>query len=63
MKKNELTNFGILIKKKLLDKNMTLTELAEAVGTKPEYLSYVLHGKRTGKKYIDRINKILELEK
>lgn len=62
MKKNELTDFGILIRKKLLEKNMSLTELAKAIETKPEYLSYILHGKRTGKKYIKRIEEILELK-
>lgn len=41
---------------------MSLTELAKAIETKPEYLSYILHGKRTGKKYIKRIEEILELK-
>lgn len=61
-KKKNLTEFGITIRKKLLEKNMTLTELSEKLGVKQEYLSSVLHGKRAGKKYIDKINKVLQLE-
>ncbi len=56
-----LTAFGITVKKKLLDRNMTALELAEMLEVKPEYLSYILHGKRAGKKYICKIKKFLDL--
>jgi len=62
MKKNSLTSFGVLIKKELLDKNIALTDLANEIGTTPEYLSYILHGKRAGKKYIHKIKEILDLK-
>jgi len=61
MTKKKLSDFGPEIKKRLIDKNMTSTELAKTLSVKPEYLSYILHGKRPGRKYIERIKKILEL--
>ena len=43
-KKYNLTPFGKKVKKKLLDKNMTITELSEAIGYKRAMISRVLYG-------------------
>ena len=59
---NKLTKLGKLIVKTLTDKNMTKTQLAEAVGTSPQYLSYILYGTRSGEKYIPAIIAALELD-
>ena len=58
----KLTKLGKLIVKTLTDKNMTKTQLAEAVGTSPQYLSYILYGTRSGEKYIPAIIAALELD-
>lgn len=58
---SKLTKLGKLIVKTLTDKNMTKTQLAEAVGTSPQYLSYILYGTRSGEKYIPAIIAALEL--
>jgi transcriptional regulator with XRE-family HTH domain len=55
------SNFGKTIKKKLVDRNMTATELADALGTTPQYLNLILHGKRSGKKYRKKIVDLLDI--
>lgn len=59
----ELTPLGVEIKKALIEKNMTQEELAERVGVRKEYLSYILGGWRSGRKYVDKIREVLELDK
>ena len=59
---SKLTKLGKLIVKTLTDKNMTKTQLAEAVGTSPQYLRYILYGTRSGEKYIPAIIAALELD-
>lgn len=59
---SKLTKLGKLIVKTLTDKNMTKTQLAEAVGTSPQYLSYILYGTRSGEKYIPAIIAALKLD-
>lgn len=60
-KKQEYSELGKLIKKKLIDKNMTAKELADALGTTPQYLNSILHGVRSGEKYIQAIKEILDM--
>lgn len=63
MNKNQrLTPFGKLVAKALVDQDMTRTELAERVGTSPQYLSYILYGVRSGEKYIPAIVAALSLD-
>ena len=57
-----LTPFGKLVVKALTDKDMTKTELASQVGTSPQYLSYILFGVRSGKKYIPKITEALGID-
>ena len=59
----KLTPFGIKVKKSLLEKNMTVSELAERIGVKQSYLSQVLYGDKKGYKYLDEICTLLEIEK
>lgn len=54
----ESKNFGIEVKKRLLDIGMKQTELAEKVGVSESYISEVLSGKRDA---IDTRKKILSI--
>lgn len=53
--------FGKQVKKRLIDKNMTAKQLADALGTTPQYLNKILHGERSGDKYIEAIKIILDM--
>lgn len=61
-KKGNLTSFGKMVQKRLIDKNMTQIELAEQVGCGPQYLWNILYGNRSGKKYREKISEILDIE-
>ena len=39
----KLTPFGKLVVKALTDQDMTRTQLADTIGTSPQYLSYILY--------------------
>lgn len=55
------SKLGKLIKKKLIDNNMTAAELAHALGTSPQYLNLIIHGERSGEKYLEEIKRILKI--
>ena len=57
-----LTLFGKLVVKELTDRGMTKAQLAGAVGTSPQYLSYILNGTKSGRKYLPAIIAVLELD-
>ena len=59
---SKLTKFGKLVVKALTDKDMTKTQLADEIGTSPQYLSYLLYGVRSGEKYLPLIVATLELD-
>ncbi|WP_347133970.1 helix-turn-helix transcriptional regulator [[Clostridium] symbiosum] len=59
---SKLTKFGKLVVKALTDKDMTKTQLADRIGTSPQYLSYILYGVRSGEKYLPLIVATLELD-
>ncbi|SHE69512.1 helix-turn-helix domain-containing protein [Alkalibacter saccharofermentans] len=61
MKKRKLTTFGIEVKNKLTDLNITQKKLSEELGFSPVYLSMILYGERSGEKYINEIKKYLDL--
>ena len=61
--KSGYTKFGKLVKKRLIDKNMTASQLADRLGTTPQYLNKILHGERSGEKYLEDITKILNIDK
>lgn len=60
--KYELTTYGKMVQKHLIDKNMTQKELAEQLGCTRQYLNNVLHGVRSGTKYREMIEQILGIE-
>lgn len=65
MKKNKNSNlsaFGKLVVKALVDQDMTRTQLADIIGTSPQYLNYILHGVRSGEKYLPAIITALALD-
>jgi len=58
----ELTPFGKVVRKRLIDMNMTQVELAEMVGTNKQYLNHILCGERSGQKYVGEISKLLNIK-
>ena len=50
------------VKMRLLEKGMSISELAHQIGVKQCYLSQVLYGDKKGHKYMAQICSLLELE-
>lgn len=61
--KRSITPFGQKCKKRLIELNMTQKELADILGVKKQYITDVFRGARSGEKYIEKIEEILELNK
>ena len=61
-KRRELTEFGLWVKMRLLEQNVTQTELALQIGTDKHVLSRILHGVIPGKKYRNKIVALLGCE-
>ncbi len=57
----KLTPMGVKIKKALIDKGMTQVQLADQLGVNPRYINHIIHGERSGRKYMNEIIRILEL--
>ncbi|MFQ4440039.1 transcriptional regulator [Clostridioides difficile] len=53
---------GVQVKQKLIELNMTQRELAKKIGVNENYLSAILNGRRTGKKYKSSIYQLLNIE-
>ncbi|KYG91234.1 transcriptional regulator [[Bacillus] sp. KCTC 13219] len=62
MKKRQLTPQGKRIVKRLVDLGKTQVWLCEQVGTSKMYMNMILHGERSGEKYLQKIYKALDLE-
>lgn len=58
-KTRKYTPYGKKIMKRLIDRDMTAKQLADELGTTPQYLNKILHGDRSGAKYTEAIKKIL----
>ena len=56
-KQTRLTPFGRKVRKRLIDKNMTAL-----LGCNKQYIHKILVGERSGKKYIEAISRILDIE-
>ncbi|WZL72243.1 helix-turn-helix transcriptional regulator [Clostridiaceae bacterium 35-E11] len=63
MRKRKLTVFGEIVNERLIKLNMTQRKLAEKVGTSEVYLSMILRGERSGEKYMERIIKVLNIDR
>jgi len=50
---------GKVIAKQLVNKGMTAKQLADELGTTPQYLNKIIHGDRSGEKYLEAIRQIL----
>ncbi len=60
--KMKYSNFGIEVRKVLLERDLTLTSLASELKISVSYLSDILKGSRKGKKQKVRIIEVLGLE-
>ncbi len=60
--KKKTSALGKVIKKRLIEKDLTQRELAEKVGVSNVYLNQIISGQRSGKKYLEDIFKELELD-
>lgn len=58
-RKRSYSEMGKRIKKGMIDKGITATELADMLGTRPQYINKIIHGDRSGRKYMDEIRRIL----
>lgn len=56
------SSYGRTVKKRLIDLEMTQAELAKMLGVGRPYLSRILSGDRSGKKYQEDIDRILSLK-
>lgn len=56
------TEFGAEARKIMLQKNITLTSLAQELGISVTYVSEILKGTRSGEKYKKQIAEIIGLE-
>ena len=54
--------FGIKVKKRLIELGMTQRQLANDIGANENYLTDILNGRRSGRKYKDAIIRKLNLE-
>lgn len=61
MGRQRATPYGKQIKKRLIDLGRTQTSLAEELGIAPQYLTMIIDGRRSGKKYRDDIYRILQM--
>ncbi|MPN29962.1 hypothetical protein SDC9_177419 [bioreactor metagenome] len=58
----QLTPFGKMVAKALVDHSMTREQLAAEIGVCPQYLSSILNGTRSGRKYLQSIVAALALD-
>lgn len=65
MSKRKLTKFGIVIKKRLVEKQITQVELAKKVGTSVKYISNIMYRQYpfTESKIMEKILNELDLDK
>lgn len=54
--------FGRRVKRRLFDMGMTSRELADLLGIKPQYVSQICTGKRSGIKHKRKIMEILKMD-
>jgi transcriptional regulator with XRE-family HTH domain len=52
---------GKLIKRRLLDLGLNQQEFAKEIGCSSQYLHLIIYGHRSGNKYIDAIERLLNV--
>lgn len=57
----KLTPFGVKVKKRLIEKDMTISDLANEIGVSRSLLSQILYGNKKCEKYIPAIREVLEI--
>lgn len=62
-RKSSIPYFSIVVKKRLVELDMTQRELADEVGMDEKYLTEILRGRRSGAKYKQAITEILGLDR
>ncbi len=62
LKERQLTSFGAIVKKRLIELNKTQRWLADQVGINEKYLHLILYGDRSGETYVDSIMHALDLD-
>lgn len=60
--KTTMPVFGIIVKKRLIELDMTQRQLAKRIGVNENYLTDILKGRRSGKKYKESIMRTLEID-
>lgn len=58
-----MSEFEKEVKKALIDKDMTMGDLAEILGITLSYMSDLIKGKRTNKEQIQKIRDVLDIPK
>jgi transcriptional regulator with XRE-family HTH domain len=61
-RKKKLAPIGKLIRKRLIELDMTKKDFANAIGANYSYVTYILYGERSGAKYMDKIADVLKLD-
>ena len=57
-----ISEFGKLVKKALIDRDMSQMELAEKIGTSPRYVGHIITGVKSPGKYEQPIRSELGLD-
>ncbi|PZM64828.1 transcriptional regulator [Paenibacillus dendritiformis] len=61
-KKRELTPIGKVVKKRLIEVGITHRQLAQEIGTSEQYLNSILFGARSGRNYLPKIARTLQID-
>ena len=57
----KLSSFGKKVKMKLIEREMTVSDLAKEIGTSRSFLSQMLYGDKKGYEYIQKLKEILDI--
>ncbi len=61
VRKKKLSPIGRIIKKRLIDLDMSKKTFAQLIGANYTYVTYIMYGERSGAKYMDKIARVLKL--
>ena len=61
--RKKLAPVGKIIRKRMIEMDMTKQELAVLIGAHYNYITFILYGERSGAKYMDRIAEVLKLDR